>query len=87
MKLIFCPHCHDIKKLHVGTVTSCFCGKSSGKYLPDGVRVVLRGAAIPIGILNSSFVKAIKGRPETGLGSRFEAFVIPMECPTVGRES
>lgn len=83
MKLIFCPHCHDIRKLQSNTVTSCLCGKSSGQYLADGVRAVLRGDAIPIGILNSSFVKAVKARPQEGMGERFEAFVIPRECPTV----
>ncbi len=83
MKLIFCPHCTDVRKLDTDAMVSCKCGKSSGQYLPDGVQVVLRGDAIPIGILNSSFVRAVKSRPADGLGSQFEAFVIPHQCPTV----
>ena len=86
MKFIFCPHCHDIRRLFHGTVTSCQCGKSSGQYLADGVQAKLWGDAIPLGILNDSFVAAVRARPEEGKGERFEAFVIPRDCPTVGYE-
>lgn len=83
MKLIFCPHCHDVRKLHTDCIVSCKCGKSSGRYLDDGLHAVLGGDAIPLGIDNSSFVKAIKNRPQRGMGERFVAFVIPEECGTV----
>lgn len=86
MKLLFCPHCHDIRRLFPDSTTTCRCGKSSGQYLADGVQARLRGDAIPLGILNSSFVAAIRDRPEEGLGERFEAFVIPVKCPTVSYE-
>lgn len=82
MKLIFCPHCHDVRKLHY-EVVSCRCGKSSGQYLADGVQARVMGDAIPLGILNSSFVAAIKARPEDGMVERVESFVIPRGYGTV----
>ncbi len=33
-----------------------------------------------------SFLEAIKNRPQSGLGSRFEAFVIPENVPTINIE-
>lgn len=54
--------------------------------MADGVQAKLWGDAIPLGILNSSFVAAVQARPEEGQGERLEAFVIPRECPTVSYE-
>lgn len=81
MKLIFCPHCHDIRKL-ARLLTTCQCGRSWGQYLEDELHAVYGGVAAPLGIDNSSFVDALKNQPEDGLGQRFEAFVIPKQCPT-----
>ena len=81
----FCPlpGCHDIRSLHSKGIVSCKCGQSSGQYLEDDLNVIIRGAAIPLGILNSSLVKAVRARPSSGLGAQFDAFVIPHQCPTV----
>lgn len=38
---------------------------------------------MPLGIANSSFIDALKNQPEEGMGKRFEAFVIPKQCPTL----
>ena len=86
MKLIFCPHCHDVRRLFPGSITTCRCGKSSGRYLADGLHAEIAGDAIPLGILNGSFAAAVRARPEEGRAERFEAFVIPRDCPTVGYE-
>lgn len=80
MKLIFCPHCQDIVKLHK-TTTVCKCGWCYGAYLND-LHAFYSRAAIPLGIINSSLVNAIKNQPESGNGREFTAFVIPKECPT-----
>jgi len=81
MKLIFCPTCHDVRRLKAETV-ECECGDSWGEYKGDLFAEVY-GKAIPLGFANSSFVQALKNRPDEGLGSRFEAFVIPRHCDTV----
>ncbi len=82
MKLIFCPVCHDIVKLLLEMDRSCQCACSWGHYKGDGLNATYGGMAIPLGIANSTFVKAVQNRPESGEGERFEAFVIPVECPT-----
>ncbi|MBU6430513.1 MAG: hypothetical protein KGR26_15960, partial [Cyanobacteria bacterium REEB65] len=53
MKLLFCPSCHDIRKL-ISEPTACFCGKSSGHYT-DERNAVYSGDAVPLGIDNRSF--------------------------------
>jgi len=82
MKLLYCPHCQDIKKLQEKRYTFCNCLESFGAYI-NQLDAQYFGSAIPLGIDNQSFVKALRLRPDTGLGMRFEAFVIPHECPTV----
>jgi hypothetical protein len=82
MKLIFCTECHDIVSLK-SDWRHCDCGLSCGKYEDDGLNAVVSGPCIPLGFANQSLMWAIRKRPETGLGSRFEAFVIPKVCPTV----
>ena len=81
MKLIFCKECHDIFRL-INEKRFCKCGKSWGNYTDD-INAEIGGLAVPIGFENSSFVKAFKNRPKEGLGSRFDAFVIPEKCPTI----
>jgi hypothetical protein len=81
MKLFFCPKCQDIIKL-TEHLRFCACGECYGRYTDD-THTVVSSEAIPLGILNFSFMKAIKERPSEGLGSRFEAVVIPVKCETV----
>lgn len=84
MKLIFCPECTDIVGLRVKVMRWCACERSWGQYLDD-VKAEIGGDAIPVGFANSSFAMALKGRPREGQGSSFEAFVIPVKCPSVRR--
>jgi hypothetical protein len=85
MKLIFCPHCDDVVKLRTEARRSCWCGKSGGMYQRDGLNAIVDGDAVPLGFLNSTLGAALKERPQSGMGSRFEAFVIPHRCPTVSK--
>ena len=82
MKLIFCPKCEDIRKLSYD-LRRCSCGEAWGYYRDDGLNAVIGGGAIPLGIENSSLIRALKVRPIDGMGSRFVAFVIPEKCSTV----
>ena len=81
MKLIYCSHCDDVRKLSY-TLTTCECGRSFGKYDKDGLNAMYSGEAVPIGFANQSFMDAFLDQPESGQGQRFEAFVIPKKCPT-----
>ena len=82
MKLIYCPDCHDIRKLQFGSVV-CHCGHSGGWYHEDGLNATITGKAIPLGFANRTFVKALANRPEEGMGEEFTAFVIQKKCPTI----
>ena len=82
MKLIFCTQCDDVRKLSSVQVT-CKCGESWGHYREDGVVAEIGGKAVPIGFYNPSLSKALRQRPQSGQGARFEAFVIPRECPSI----
>jgi len=83
MKLIFCPHCEDVVKLRTESSRTCWCGKSGGMYRKDGDNAIIAGAAIPLGFGNTTFGLALRQRPADGMGSRFEAFVIPHRCPSI----
>lgn len=72
MKLIFCPECTDIRKLHKDGV-KCWCGKSWGKYLEDNHKAEIGGLAVPLGVSNDDFVKAYRLRAEQP-DSRFNTF-------------
>jgi hypothetical protein len=80
MKLFFCPICQDVLKCQKLNRT-CHCGASGGRYT-DNLSAVYWGKAIPLGFANSSFARALRNQPKTGLGEPFEAFVIPKRCPT-----
>jgi hypothetical protein len=82
MKLIFCPECQDVVKL-LDRPRRCDCGQSWGSYMEDGLHAEIAGKAIPIGFNNSTLAQALKVRPASGMGARFEAFVIPKDCPTI----
>lgn len=95
MKLIFCPACKDLFKLHISKKSkSCMCGMSWGHYLKNGINAVIGGFAIPVGIDNKSFMQAIKKRNTKPANSHnefmhftiahpFDAFIIPVICATV----
>jgi len=85
MKLVFCPSCGDIFSLRINVHMACSCEKSWGWYL-DESKATIGGDSIPIGINNTSFKQALQSRPKSGKGSPFEAFVIPLNCPTVEQE-
>ena len=85
MKLIFCPKCQDMLKLQ-RELRMCDCMSSWGQYDDNGIDATIGGEAIPIGIDNYTFSEAIRNRPMAGLGSTFEAFVIPEICNTVREE-
>lgn len=67
MKLIYCPECQDVRKLHKKWA-ACECGKSWGFYNEDGLHAVIGGKAVPLGFNNSSFAQALRHRT----GSRYE---------------
>ena len=48
----------------------------------DNLNAEISGG-VPLGIDNRSFLRAVAARPETGMGSRFDAFVIPTQCERV----
>jgi len=82
MKLLFCKNCHDIIRL-TEKVKHCECGKVSGQYYSDRITAWYDGEdAVPLGIANSTFVKALQNQPNKGTGFEFTAFVIPKECET-----
>ena len=81
MKLLMCLNCNDIFNLNLEE-KKCRCGLTIGKYT-DQLHAVYSGEyAIPLGLTNSSLIKAIQNQPTNGLGELFTAFVIPKECPT-----
>lgn len=93
MKLIFCPKCGDVRKLQKEN-TYCACRESWGLYHEDGLHAAIGGKAVPLGIGNRSMSTAIladSGLTEAGYarygepGERFDAWVIPLPCPTVKR--
>jgi hypothetical protein len=86
MKLLFCTFCHDVVKLGDQKKRFCQCKRSWGYYKEDGLHAVIGGLAIPVGFANPSFYDAIFNRPNEGMGSKFEAFIIPHKCPTIEEE-
>jgi len=85
MKLIYCRKCGHVLSLPIGHWRFCECGQCGGRYLPDGLHAEVFGGAfcLPLGFGNPSFREARNHQPESGWGRRFEAFVIPKNCPTI----
>ena len=84
MKLLYCPTCHDVRKLGY-TWTSCQCGEVRGRYV-DNINAEWNGKGSLLGFANSSLTQALLNRDlplPGGLGHRFEAFTIPVTAPTV----
>ena len=82
MKLLYCNTCRDIVKLS-RTTRTCQCGATGGHYREDGLNAIYYGPAIPLGFANSSFRDARDNQPEFGMGTVYNAFVIPKVCPTM----
>lgn len=51
MKLIYCPHCLDMRKISYEK-TFCSCGKSFGEYRRNGKDARIGGSAVPFGMAN-----------------------------------
>ena len=83
MKLIFCPDCQDVYKPYRDVRKTCQCGYSWGMYDDNGLDLYIGGKAVPIGFDNLSFVMGLKSRPKRGRGTRFVAFIIPENVPTI----
>jgi hypothetical protein len=85
MKLIFCKNCGSVISLSPNIEKHCDCGLTSGRYT-DNLNAVYSGDyALPIGFNNFSLTCAINRQPKDGLGERFEAFIIPVNCDTFKR--
>jgi hypothetical protein len=85
MKLLLCLECSDVQALTYKERT-CHCGKSTGYYLEDGVRVMVSGPCRVLGIANDSLAQAVAAPDRTdGMGQEFLAFVIPRVCEKVKR--
>lgn len=83
MKLIYCPNCQDVLKLRQQqTNRRCGCGKSFGRYI-DEHHAVIGGNAVPIGFAWDSFADALANRPAVGDGRRFQAWVMPLQVPSM----
>ena len=82
MKLLYCNTCRDIVKLS-RTTRTCQCGATGGHYKEDGLNAIYYGPAIPLGFANNSFRDARDNQPEFGMGTVYNAFVIPKVCPTM----
>jgi hypothetical protein len=81
MKLLYCKKCGAIFNLRNYEKT-CECGESKGHYI-DNINAIYSGPCFPIGFNNMSLAGAVLNQPKSGAGKRFEAFVIPVECPTM----
>lgn len=81
MKLLYCKECKSIFNLEMFE-KKCVCEKTSGIYV-DNLNVLYSGPCIPLGFNNHSFYPALRNQPVSGMGSNFDAFVIPVKCPTM----
>lgn len=62
----------------------CGCKGCGGRYIND-LDAIYWGTCVPLGFSNSSLSAAVSEQPPSGMGERFEAFVIPKNCPTMIR--
>ena len=82
MKLIYCSKCGDVVRLIKDKMRKCKCKACSGQYV-NNLDAWYEGEwCIPLGFNNFSLIHALRNQPQDGMGTRFEAFVIPKECPT-----
>jgi hypothetical protein len=87
MKLLYCTKCGSVFNLDYA-VKTCLCGETKGYYDEDGINATYSGEnSYPIGIDNITFRIALVQQPESGRGWKFDAFVIPKDCPTFEKVS
>ena len=89
MKLLYCPECSSVFNL-AQKPKKCACGICGGQYLPDRLNAEYYGPAVVFGIGNASFSRAAAVQSEwdreakpDALGAPFDAFMIPVNAPTV----
>ena len=82
MKLLFCNKCHDVFRLD-RDARKCHCGAVGGKYVNDLNAEYYGEDAVALGFANNTFTDAVCNQPQSGMGERFTAFVIPKECDTI----
>lgn len=84
MKLVLCRYCCDVFKL-AQAGRRCECGKSSGRYMPDGLHAEIHGkGAVALGLGNMSLSLALLNR-RGSMALDFKAFVIPERSATIRR--
>lgn len=95
MKLIFCLECGDVVRLRRES-RLCQCRSSGGQYINE-LDAEIWGKCVPLGFDNSSLAIALNSQPvapkpgksrkprkfRKKAGKRFDAFIIPKNCPTV----
>lgn len=81
MKLLQCSGCGSIFNLALQHLKSCDCGRTQGFYR-DNRLAFYTGPSVPIGFDNQSFHHAKLERPPEGRGTGFNAFIVPILCPT-----
>jgi hypothetical protein len=100
MKLIFCPKCQDVFKLH-REMKFCHCKTVFGRYHEDGLHAIVSRHAIVLGFDNLSLAKALeeklgvplskfdlrKERKPYDKSIKLEAFIIPDDARTVEIDS
>lgn len=60
MKLIYCPHCGDMRKLYYRKLTACQCERSWGYYVTEE-KAQIGGHAIAFGVANPDIHTAVRG--------------------------
>ena len=76
MKLIFCPDCKDLFRLYPDDLLYCKCKKSWGQYDHRGRIGCFGGKSVPIGMENSSLLRAVRSRDILEIRD-IHTFVIP----------
>ena len=84
MKLLYCSRCRDVIRIEVRS--SCRCKKTKGRYL-DNRNAEFEGEfAVPLGIDNAEFVRAVRAKDNERPIS-FRAFRMEDPCPTFRRKT
>jgi len=81
MKILFCEYCGDLFNLKY-ELKSCNCGKTKGKYCTNLLNAVITDGIV-ISFSEATFLPAIRGRPNSGLGKHFIASILPKYADTV----
>ena len=86
VKLLYCLACGDLF-IVTSEPRACLCGATRGQYVDSHSAIYSGKLAVPLGIANASFLRAMYNRldKDTGKGERFEAFVIPKQCESFRR--